>query len=79
MFVVPPNGIMDMLIQSSEGLPRYEGQNPIYVNPPQIDGQDKPINVLPLKEHSSLIYIYQKPTTNETFFHPVQADQHCHR
>ena len=66
---------MDVFIQFSEGDPG----SPVYVNDPTILGQTKPIEVLPLPEHSALIYIYQDPATNETAFHPVQADQHCHR
>ena len=64
-----------MFIQFSEGDPA----SPVYVNAPTILGRSKPIEILPLPEHSSLIHIYQDPTTKETAFHPVQADQHCHR
>ena len=70
---------MDTLIQFSEGQPRYEGEGSKYLIPPNILGQTKPIDMLPLKEHSTLMYVYQDPATNETAFHPVQADQHCHR
>ena len=70
---------MDTLLQFSEGMPRYEGQHTKYLTPPTILGQTTPIDTLALKEHSTLIYVYQEPTTNETAFHPVQADQHCHR
>ena len=72
---VPPNGIIDMLIQHSRGTP----SSPQYVNVPNIIGQDTPIAILPLPEHSTLVYIYHDPSTKETAFHPVQADQHCHR
>ena len=73
----PPNGIMDMFIQFSEGSSPL-GQS-VYVENPTLLGQANPIDIVPLKEHSTLVYIYQDNTTYETAFHPVQADQQCHR
>ena len=64
-----------MWIQHSKGNPA----SPEYVDTPSILGQTSPIDTLKLPEHSSLIYIYHDSSTNETAFHPVQADQHCHR
>ena len=75
VIAVPKNGIMDILIQNSVG----SMVDPLYVETPTILEQSNPIGVLPLKEHSTLMYIYQNPNTNETAFHPVQADQYCHR
>ena len=70
--------MMDMFIQHSQDTGRANAQTK-YVSNPNLLGQTQPISILPLKEHSTLIYIYQDPATNETAFHPVQADQQCHR
>ena len=52
---------------------------PDIVSPPAILGVASPSATIKLPEHSSLIHVYQNPTTYETAFHPVQAHQHCHR
>ena len=66
-----------MFIQHSQGKP--DQAQSVYVPNPNLLGQTDPIGVLPLKEHSTLIFIYQDPFTYETAFHPVQAYQQCHR
>ena len=70
--------MMDMFIQHSRDTGRSSTLAK-YAPNPNLLGQTNPIGILPLKEHSTLIYIYQDPSTNETAFHPVQADQQCHR
>ena len=77
-FIAPKNGMIDMFRQFSQGDNQDSGKS-VYVPDPDLLGQSDPIGILPLKEHATLVYIYQDPTTNETAFHPVQADQHCHR
>ena len=77
-FIAPQNGMIDMFRQFSQGDNQDWGKS-VYVPNPNLLGQSIPIGILPLKEHATLVYIYQDPTTNETAFHPVQADQHCHR
>ena len=77
-FIAPQNGMIDMFRQFSQGDNQDSGKA-VYVQDPDLLGQSDPISILPLKEHATLVYIYQDPTTNETAFHPVQADQHCHR
>ena len=75
MFVVPRNGIMDILIQNSVG----SMSNPVYVDPPTILQQPNPITITQIEEHATLMYIYHNPNSRETAYHPVQADQLCHR
>ena len=69
--------MIDMFIQFSKGSSPISQS--IYVENPTLLGQATPVDIVPLKEHSTLVYIYQNPTTNETAFHPIQADQQCHR
>ena len=50
--------MMDMFIQHSQDTGRADAQTK-YVSNPNLLGQTEPISILPLKEHSTLIYIYQ--------------------